>query len=285
MVINAAQILMSRCDELALPADNSIIKTDLVDRRLLWFPTGNVLYCPMEYASSDFLLYHFHKREGVNTNVLTNKTTTNLISLAKVYNPIPMDKEELDTITYGSHKLLIVMDPFVRLINAYFNTLSHAKANVPELHKFYKKHGSNSFKYFIQYVLEHEDEDCNWHWCPISLQCHVCDVQFNLVIKDERLESLLGYLGTLVNSQFSDDFSLTPQIKPSVVRSLMDTLTSKQKHQLYKMYNTDFILFDYSILKYVDEELAKKILDDDYDNEYNDYYDTNPEEDDEEGLL
>ena len=115
------------------------------------------------------------------------------------------------------------------------------------------------------------------HWAPYWWTCDICSPasQPHFVLKTESLPSdipvVLQALGLHPDIVFplirvsglDEDFSEENQMSHLLVRKYFSLLTRQQILELWDIYKTDFLLFDYSIEKYlhlenVGEEVAAR---------------------------
>jgi len=101
------------------------------------------------------------------------------------------------------------------------------------------------------------------HWGPYWWTCDVCGSLPDFVLKTETLPwdlpVVLDSLGLQRNITFpdirvtgtDDDFSEGNRVTQEFVGKYYSQLTRRQIIELWELYKTDFILFDYSIDKYL----------------------------------
>ncbi|KAK7074936.1 Carbohydrate sulfotransferase 11, partial [Halocaridina rubra] len=102
------------------------------------------------------------------------------------------------------------------------------------------------FSEFISYLIDTKPENLNEHWAPVSSMCHPCHVRYHIIGKYETLAADAEYILRLVGAP---PFVHFPEVIPSkttaVVESYVDTLTTRQKQGLVKIYEDDFRIFNY----------------------------------------
>ncbi|KAL1282670.1 hypothetical protein QQF64_001473 [Cirrhinus molitorella] len=166
-------------------------------------------------------------------------------------------------------KFLFVRDPFVRLISAFRNKFAFPND------EFYRQFGSVmlqryaniskppnssheafaagirlSFTHFIKYLLDpqtEEEKPFNEHWQQMYRLCHPCQIEYDFIGKletlDEDAEHLLKILGL-------DNYIHFPP--GGEKRTALDweqewfaNISVADRRKLYRLYETDFRLFEY----------------------------------------
>ena len=155
-------------------------------------------------------------------------------------------------------KLLIVRDPYERLLSAYIDKLEHGKN-----HKYWgryvrhiirndkKKYGASAnseltFSAFVNYVNGLTKPHINEHWRPYHQLCFPCAIKYDVIAKYETLtddsERFLRLIGA------PDDLLYhlyVPSKTASLLPQYMANLSRAQRHGLYQMYRRDFEAFEY----------------------------------------
>lgn len=165
-----------------------------------------------------------------------------------------MLQNKLNTYT----KLLIVRDPYERLLSAYRDKLEHGKNHtywgkyVKSIMEYNRKHrmGVNtevSFSAFVNYVNglskpRIHDE----HWRPYHQLCFPCGIRYDVIAKYETLtddsERFLRLIGAPDDLHYP---SFVPSKTASLLPQYMATLSRAQRHDLYQVYQRDFEAFEY----------------------------------------
>ncbi|KAK8386461.1 hypothetical protein O3P69_010831 [Scylla paramamosain] len=177
----------------------------------------------------------------------------NKMMLVKQPYNVSVLQNKLNTYT----KLLIVRDPYERLLSAYRNKLEHGKNHtfwgqyVNKIIKYNKKHGMGAntevtFTAFVNYVNGFSKPHLNEHWRPYHQLCFPCAIKYDVIAKYETLaddsERFLRLIG-------APDYLHYPPFVPSKTASLlpqyMANLSQAQRHDLYQVYRRDFEAFEY----------------------------------------
>ncbi|KAL1250575.1 hypothetical protein QQF64_018371 [Cirrhinus molitorella] len=166
-------------------------------------------------------------------------------------------------------KFLFVRDPFVRLISAFrdkflkpddyfYNTYGsvmlqrYASISTPpkSVKKAFAAGIRLSFSHFIKYLLDPQTEKTtpfNEHWQQMYRLCHPCQIEYDFIGKletlDEDAEHLLKILGL-------DNYIHFPP--GGEKRTALDweqewfaNISVADRRKLYRLYETDFRLFEY----------------------------------------
>ena len=126
-----------------------------------------------------------------------------------------------------------------------------------------------TFKEFVDYLLRVDPRTMDEHWRPMYLDCHPCYHHFDLILKVETMETdkeavfkLLGYNrdedknnGSLLElNQIWNRWANKALVPLSSHTNLSSDYFSKISRAnlrlLYKVYEPDFILFNYTADKY-----------------------------------
>ncbi|XP_045136780.1 carbohydrate sulfotransferase 11-like isoform X2 [Portunus trituberculatus] len=154
-------------------------------------------------------------------------------------------------------KLLIVRDPYERLLSAYKNKLEHGKNHtywgryVRQIIKYNKKHGAGAnteftFSAFVNYVNSLTEPHFNEHWRPYHQLCFPCAIKYDVIAKYETLtddsERFLRLIGAPDDLHYP---SYLPSKTASLLPQYMANLSRAQRHDLYQVYRRDFEAFQY----------------------------------------
>ncbi|XP_011505455.1 PREDICTED: carbohydrate sulfotransferase 11 [Ceratosolen solmsi marchali] len=264
--------LSERCSEESLdkPGNDSLHRPNawefLVNR------DHHLIWCNVFKAASTSWMYNFNLLAGYSSQFLKSSKAVP-VSLARQKYPRPT-AEELAKFLNDSISFLIVRHPFERLLSAYRDKLEHS---LP--HTFHSKLGSYIvshyrtkspksggkrgpryplFEEFIKWLL------CEWkvgneldmHWTPIVNFCTPCQVRFDVIAKFETLHDDQNYLikqahvGHIIKPEWKNP-SRGVQTK-DVIKQYFSQLSKTQIKDLYEMFRYDFILFDYSLIEYIE---------------------------------
>ncbi|KAM4698782.1 carbohydrate sulfotransferase 12 isoform 1-T2 [Rhinophrynus dorsalis] len=166
-------------------------------------------------------------------------------------------------------KFLFVRDPFVRLISAFRSkfelenedfyrsfavpilTRYSNQTNVPDsVGEAFSSGTKPSFSQFIQYLLDAQTEKqkpFNEHWRQVYRLCHPCQIEYDFIGKLESLDQDAALLLRQLN--IDSLFQFPPSYRNRTASSWEEDWFSKiplsWRQKLYKLYEADFVLFDY----------------------------------------
>ncbi|XP_047527411.1 carbohydrate sulfotransferase 11 isoform X2 [Vanessa atalanta] len=165
----------------------------------------NIVWCNIFKAASSSWLYNFNILAGYDKKFLARTRHTPL-TLARKKFPRPSEEELRDTITTpGVISLLVVREPFVRLLSAYRDKLEnitppyyrklarkivaeHREAATKVLGPI--KSFGPTFREFVAYLIARHSSDpapFDEHWAPYHKFCTPCAVNFTVIAKVETL--------------------------------------------------------------------------------------------------
>ena len=160
-------------------------------------------------------------------------------------------------------KFFIARHPFERLVSAYRNKFADNNTYFERtfgahILRLYRKNLTNieyesgkgvTFKEFIYWIIDKHVFDA--HWAPVFSLCFPCLLPFDFIGKMETLvedsEEILSLIGAQ-NVRFPAN--LTDGYKTSskkLMYEFFSTLSGETIQKLYKMYETDFVAFDYKV--------------------------------------
>lgn len=196
-------IIREGCQSLGRNLTNSFTsKGYLVD------PKYNLLYCPIPKCGSTFLSF--------STGALMGPRKRNMLALKA---------EELKRLKRHEISLLVIREPFSRLLSAYENklyqpNLSYWKAvsrSISFIYRYsnrqrYKYYGFNvTFVEFIKYILKVNDDGVilDEHFRPMHELCNPCIHNFTYIV---RLETFKDDFSFVVNKlkQIYKDIDIKP---------------------------------------------------------------------------
>ncbi|XP_018011504.1 carbohydrate sulfotransferase 11-like isoform X1 [Hyalella azteca] len=229
--------------------------------RLLWLNREKIVVCMIAKVASsswcNYLLNHYlngsSKSEGYGHRVAQ-----------RLLAPQPglTGKETLQQLNSFT-KILTVRHPFARLVSAYRNkaepcineTTCYVKTrNIPLSPKAL-------FKDFAEYLIETvkvpvlaDDaayQSFDLHWIPYFLNCKVCDLSYEYIVKMETWNDDLSYLLPKYHIEYVEkaygDILNSSDVSFQYFKTLPESLVLK----LYEIYKIDFELFGYSLDGYL----------------------------------
>ncbi|XP_075992675.1 carbohydrate sulfotransferase 11 [Anticarsia gemmatalis] len=180
-----------------------------------------------------------------------------------------VSRPERDFMLENYHKMIIVRNPFERLLSAYRNKLEGETPSAKyfqdrvgrRIIKVYRENPSNesleygndvTFKEFALFLTNKSEELAdvvnNEHWAPITNLCHPCLIKYTLVGKYETLldDSLLA-LNTI--NAHNVEFPRLAHTGGTAekLHTYFSQLDLPLIRRLYKLYKHDYRIFNYDL--------------------------------------
>lgn len=113
-----------------------------------------------------------------------------------------------------------------------------------------------SFLEYVDYLINTDVTAYDEHWKPIWLQCHVCDFNYDYIIKYENFEAEIGLFINILkdNGQLPQNFVLQWENKggtdTNTTRQYLKQISDTKLWKLYDKYRHDFGYFGYAMEDY-----------------------------------
>ncbi|KAG7265507.1 hypothetical protein CRUP_034299 [Coryphaenoides rupestris] len=114
-----------------------------------------------------------------------------------------------------------------------------------------------SFREFVQYLVDprtQRDEPLNEHWERVHSLCHPCFIHYDVVGKYETLEpdsqAVLGLAGVEGDVRFPTSGKST-RTDGEMAARFFQNISPFLQRKLFNMYRMDFLLFNYSMPRYL----------------------------------
>jgi chondroitin 4-sulfotransferase 11 len=168
---------------------------------------------------------------------------------------------------------VIVRHPFERILSAYRDKLEHREGREFYYtrfgHQIVKSQREDNFTFanrdeptfveFLKYLVKTRTFD--EHWRPFTAECAPCDMNYQIILKTESLGEEQLFLATKLNLtdylfNVSSKGWLLQNTNPSgrtehkYVKHYYGEVPKELLEQVYKVYEEDFRLFDYSPNEY-----------------------------------
>ena len=175
---------------------------------------------------------------------------------------------EISYRTANYMKFTFVRHPFERLLSAYRNKFQLNDSDSvgyfrdrygKHIVQTYRSHPSNeslergddvTFQEFVQYIIDPKTTEgavYNEHWTPMSELCQPCKIDYDIVGKYETLNDDAWLVLDRANLSRLVQFpqSETVLATGKLVDHYLQNLTDRQLFSLYRVYESDFKLFDF----------------------------------------
>ncbi|XP_064112087.1 carbohydrate sulfotransferase 10-like [Macrobrachium nipponense] len=231
------------------------------------------------YRENDTTLAGFSEKERDAIRFETRLKDSNLHFRVLRLFPAPNTTKERFEVFSKALRFIIVRDPFTRLLSAYQDKMTTLNP-LPIIYKFRQlqidiieryrgnktipnNHDPNfpTFEEFVQYVIDSTADLKtlkDWKkvicWQPYWTKCGVCAHDFQMIMKTETMEEDERFLVKLANLHELDKVHEWRHSKKSDIEKeeFFKQLSTEQVHSLYQRYHLDFLLFGYSIDKYLE---------------------------------
>ncbi|NXX77852.1 CHST9 sulfotransferase, partial [Urocolius indicus] len=159
-------------------------------------------------------------------------------------------------------KVMFTRHPLERLVSAYRDKLLHFEpfysitvAN--EIRAMFRKHrnstGKVSFQEFVTFILSKPPSSLDIHWKPMFLLCDPCNVHYDVLGKYETLgsdsEHVLEAIGAPAGLHYPSvkRYGSEKRTTGDITLEYLRQLNSEQIEKIKKLYQMDFVLFNYTM--------------------------------------
>ncbi|XP_047020419.1 carbohydrate sulfotransferase 11 [Helicoverpa zea] len=237
-----------------------------------------LVWCNIFKAASSYWLYYFNILGGYDKKFL-QKSKSQPLNLARKKFPRPSEDDLKAALkTPGVLSLLVVREPFVRLLSAYRDKLEI------QIKPFYRKLAKSiiskyrqttialfgkpklsgpTFYEFVQYLIDQNKGpgyEFNEHWAPYYQFCSPCAVNFSVIAKVETLDKDSMYviqqlqLGKVLDVKVGErrrkqrylmNLSRDGKNTTALLKHYFSQLDEYMLNDLLKIYGVDFEMFGY----------------------------------------
>ncbi|XP_064092574.1 carbohydrate sulfotransferase 11-like isoform X1 [Macrobrachium nipponense] len=260
---------------------------------ILYLPRNNISWCIVPKVASTSWSKSLLELAGYTENDLLYRDKPLQTILRDTYRPVKIDN--INKTLGNSVKFLFVRHPFQRLVSAYRNKLEDSYKEEDGQY-FYNNYGRNmvakfrvnekkenqkalssqnaqddkdsdpteaefrrepTFVEYVDYLINTDVTSYDEHWKPIWLQCHVCDFDYDYIIKYENFEEEIGLFINILkgNGQLPSTFALQWENRggtsANVTRQYLKQISDRKLWRLYEKYRHDFGYFGYTMEDYL----------------------------------
>ncbi|XP_032678228.1 carbohydrate sulfotransferase 11-like [Odontomachus brunneus] len=228
----------------------------------------NVSWCPIYKVASSTWMSYFAVLKGILTDTVMDLVRHNLLQLSEIVRQKFIHDEDLNTMhvkVMKTKKFLIVRHPLERLLSAYRDKLEHMKGR----EYYYKRFGRRiAFKYrlpgnetkleptfeeFLRFIVNEKFFD--EHWTPYYQTCEPCAVRYDYILKFETLDRDENFFiqdANLSEHLYEKNYVRNMNPYGTTTREILSEYIKKIPRSLleeiYKIYENDYKLFDYSFV-------------------------------------
>lgn len=245
----------------------SVFKSLTVD------PAHHLIYCRNAKAGTTAWLSRLLSWAGIT---ITNTSTVDIHTTADMTFPMLAPDKILQELRRPSLTFTVARHPFSRLVSAYRNKIqgNYHSELWPKMIRKYRKTPSNytaandTRPTFREFVLFASDEvlkclgktrpsclqDVDVHWLPHHDRCAPCNIQYNVIAKMETKDEDEAYISNLLEVSLPSTLQKNVAFgasTASLTKSFFSTLNPSERRHVFKAYEFDFLMFNYS---YNDED-------------------------------
>ncbi|XP_065669321.1 carbohydrate sulfotransferase 11 isoform X3 [Hydra vulgaris] len=221
-----------------------------------------LLYCSVPKIASTNWKRVVLLLEGKVKSLTENaKDTIHTIPQTRLFSLI--SKGEVNHVLKNYLKFFITRHPFERLVSAYRNKFADNNTYFERLFgvPILRMHRANltnteyesgkgvTFNEFVHWLIERNVFDA--HWAPVYSLCSPCIIPFNFIGKmetlvedSEEILSLIGAKNIHFPANLTDGYKISSK---KLMYDLFSTISGDTIQKLYKMYEADFVAFNYKI--------------------------------------
>ncbi|XP_052551305.1 carbohydrate sulfotransferase 9-like [Tympanuchus pallidicinctus] len=184
---------------------------------------------------------------------------TSLIKRLSAYPPA-VQEEFLNNYT----KVMFTRHPLERLVSAYRDKLLHSEPYystivADQIKAMFRKNKNSSakvsFQEFVSFITVKPPNTLDIHWKPMFLLCDPCNIHYDILGKYETLGldsvQVLKAIGAPESLQYPSlkRYGSEKRTNSDITLEYLRQLSSEQIEKIQKLYQMDFLLFNYT-LKY-----------------------------------
>ncbi|XP_050475760.1 carbohydrate sulfotransferase 11-like [Bombus huntii] len=261
------------------------LKTPLIKRHFLYNAEHKSMYCWIRKVASTSFTKLF-------ADMKNRPPTRNYYKDVDILSPRTLKELQLLSNDTKIFKLLVVRDPFQRLVSSYRDRIADNSKHTAQAWIYTEKifrftrpqlfHSNTTtgnfqekvftsdkrlkivptFKEFLEWLLQTSEKD-DVHWTQYYSHCAVCDVRYNYVLKlDDYTYGQINYVfskfGLDKNKAYFPTLGETQggHTNFDITCKYFANLTQDIVLKLYEKYKIDFEMYNYNINRYIN--CAKK---------------------------
>ncbi|XP_069980677.1 carbohydrate sulfotransferase 14 isoform X2 [Penaeus vannamei] len=233
-------------------------------RSLFYSGKHDLLVCVTAKSGASTWKTHLLRMEGVDDPALSNPHIPKYSKVIHALTNLGYAKLQQKLRSPSATRVMTARHPLSRLVSAYRDKYQDGQASPGypwgALMKQYcsdckDKNGNLPFPQFLRLVLaEMADKgpiNLNRHWRPYSSICSPCGIQYDYILKQETFDDDLRYVAEHLDLQEVElgtrNNNKSNRTHLASYLDYYNEVPSKVLGQIFKLYETDFRIFDYEI--------------------------------------
>uniref|UniRef100_A0A669Q3Z5 Carbohydrate sulfotransferase n=1 Tax=Phasianus colchicus TaxID=9054 RepID=A0A669Q3Z5_PHACC len=220
------------------------------------------IYCEVpKVGCSNWKRTIFILQEGLNVEASEIEHDhihqTSLIKRLSAFPPA-IQEEFLNNYT----KVMFTRHPLERLVSAYRDKLLHfepyySTTVANQIKAMFRKNKNSSekvsFQEFVSFITSKPPNTLDIHWKPMFLLCDPCNIHYDILGKYETLgldsEQVLKAIGAPESLQYPSlkRYGSEKRTNSDITLEYLRQLSSEQIEKIQKLYQMDFLLFNYTV--------------------------------------
>ncbi|XP_059089892.1 carbohydrate sulfotransferase 11-like [Tigriopus californicus] len=173
----------------------------------------------------------------------------------------PQSLTELEKFVINGHLFIVVRHPFARVVSAFNDRIIgdpqsyQSRKFVPLIKKKLELQlnpkRALQFRHFVAYLLSTPTRLYDPHWSPMWLHCAPCQIPYRQIVKVETLVQDFHFLQERIPNFPHHALPFLHQsqrgTEKETIRKHWQELNGLEKATFFKIYQNDFLLFDYDV--------------------------------------
>ena len=197
--------------------------TDINSKEFVINDRFKLVWCNIFKSASSTWIYNFLLMKNISKDKINQPFITPINLLRKIYPRPTSTSVQLALEKHSFQSMIIVREPFERLLSAYFDKIQSTEQAYFETircrilgdfsKRKYTRPCSATFPEFVDFVIyDYTRSDLNEHWAPYYSFCSVCQVNFHYILHFENLTIEERYLTLKVSSHIKHRIMLLNRI-------------------------------------------------------------------------